>query len=159
MIDTSNANSKVEIINISNSYIGRSGDWPGTFTWQDARNVTIQNSGGGVVTGVHMRGLQANTAALANLAIFGSPTVNDITLDNSTLCFPGQKTNAPNIALVNDASTLAIRNNTIAAACDGTTFDPNKATANITFGSSNHNNMLIIGNFFARPVAVSSGAD
>jgi hypothetical protein len=102
-----------------------------------------------------MRGLQMNAASLANFAIGGAVSVNDITLDNSTLCFPGQKTAAPNIALTNSASTLAIRNNTIAAACDSTTFASN-ATTGINF-TGGHINMVITNNYFNGPYTAGLG--
>jgi hypothetical protein len=145
IIDTAAASSKVEVINISNSYMGRNGDWPGTFTWASARNVTIQNSGAGLVLGVHIKGTQFNTTGNENLAIAGP--VNDITVDNSMLCFPGQGVNSSNVT-INTAGTIALRNNTIAAACDGTTFNGTTTNSNIHFLTNDPDNINITGNQF-----------
>lgn len=158
LIDTTNANSKVEIVNISNSYISRNGNWSGLTDWTPARNVTIQNSGGGVVAGIHIRTTQMNGASNSNVAWAGNG-VTDVTLDGNVICYPGQGTGAsPNIALESGASTLAIRNNTIAAACDSTgVYNSSTTTANINFGDNLHNNMLITGNFFAGPYSAGQG--
>ena len=155
-IDTTNSNSRAEIIKINNSYFGRNGDWPGTFTWAAARNVTIQNTGLGAVSGVHINGTAFNTASNENIAIVGNSGVNDITIDNSTLCFPGQGTNSANI-LLNDASTLAIRNNTIGAACNQVVFSNTTTTANIFFNTANSGNLTITGNQLYGPWQLGAG--
>jgi hypothetical protein len=156
LIDT-NAGSLVQIIKINNSYIARNGDWAGTAGWANqARNATIQNTGGGgsIVSGVHIIGLAGNTASDQNIFVGGTGT-NDVTIDSSTLCYAGQRVAAANIYI--DESTVAVRNNTLADACDGVGF-VSATTSNVYFGNVGVNNVIITGNqFFGSSVSPIGG--
>lgn len=157
VIDTSNPSSQVTIVKLANSYFGRNGDWAGTYSWTGARNMLIQNTGGGTVSGVHITGTTFNAAGGENLRVIGDNNVNDVTLDNSTLCFGGQAgTNKSNIAL-QSVQTFAIRNNTIAAGCNSTEFDNTKTPANIYFETNVVNNAVITGNQFYGPYQLGRG--
>jgi hypothetical protein len=157
LIDTTDAASHVEIVRVNNSYFGRTGDWSGTFTWNPSRNVNIQNSGLGVVTGIHFNHTSFNTAADENIAITGSATTNSISISNSSLCFPGQRAaGSANIVLGNVVSTVSIQNNTIGAACESTDFGAH-ASANILLATGDLDNATITGNAFYGPWSLGDG--
>ncbi len=93
----------------------------GTGTGCDAPGVIVQNTGGGVVKGVHFLGHRSVNNATYGMII--NSGVSDVTVDNSEICNNSTATlEAPGttydgIAIGNGASGVAIRNNRISANC------------------------------------------
>lgn len=117
---------------------------------QAGDGITVNNSGGGIVSGIHFVGMQIynNNGNGVNVL---SPSVTDLTVDDSHFC--GQSASYDEILLASGVSGAAIRNNKLGNSCDG--FSSAIATGLALAGANA--NLIITGNKFDGATSPAGG--
>jgi len=144
LIDTSASTAKVQGLSFVNSWVSNA---------QNAPGAQLLNTGGGLVTGIHI--LAGRWFTNGGDGVDVAPTVTDFSFEHSAMC--GNNSSSSGIYLQSGMSGFRIEGNTITSTCNG-------ASANFAYGinlGGSNAEGVVTGNDLtglANPLAVTSPA-